>query len=707
MSHKQPPELADVRILKDHSRTIPKCNGTLYHNSTSFAGLHERHFSECTYRVKVTRTNVTCFIESRNITMMKRESGSKMENGHLLLIRFPQEKRLAIGVCIGLLPYINSILFLEWNGRITYRSSKFIPSFLVDKMDDNASDLEIIAHVNKHFHAKVVSIDLSCKFLNTIWDNDIFLYSCCESTINKLDLCVQSAFEGPDQIYIKRLCKRIQVNFFEDAMESNATVSMQSLTIKPANPRMKQSNEIFNWNCSGSLREWNARGPLKHPKRVKKHDEEEEVFHLNESMVIEEDTINENGHPQRINFYKKSLEKLFGIPIFTGDKMKRKVKFVFVNRSDCLNIRRTIHRQGGLSRKEYNAFLKGYISLDMSNVLKFETVENACRIFLGSREISEDEFQKIISRHEVENHEYGGHMVVRTMSLPDQVNIDMKQANWFVNGFGTGFGSRGVCQTLGYNNYNMIRGEPSGLSRQICSVSFYYGPGDVNKYPIYRQCYNHVYVPPSVSIWNDLTNKAVNAMRLMDPLMVNCVSSTLGARNLNDFAGISCTRISTQALGYLGFASSNHTDDNDYFSKKFENKMKRLVADIDQKTTKNVKPTAMLQRRTKSEKYVSSFIEKYGVMAPTTCAYMFLGQFKNGVDNDNVEIYSYVAFPSLKKAVQIQDGMAIMWYAGLLEHLTTVPIMVVNGDRIFLSSDVEDENKGRIFAWGLGATAQH
>ncbi len=468
---------------------------------------------------------------------------------------------------------------------------------------------------------------------------------------------------------------------------------------------MKEHNDVFVFNRNGSLKDWETAGPLKHPPRIKKHDVNEDVIHLDEKVVIDSKEMNGDYHKRRLNLWKKPLAKLFGLKYHTDD-MQHKIKVLFVSRKLCLYIRHTIHKAGGYCSKDYNNFLDQYKSDDDNNVITFETVENACRIFLGKREISEEKYLSIISKHEIESHDFGGHMVVRTMSLPDKVDVDMKQATWFVTGFGTGFGSRGVCQTLGYNNYNMIRGEPSGLSKQLSSVSFYYGPGDVNKFPIHRQCYNHAYVPPSVSVWNNLTTKAVNAMQLMDSLMFNSVVSTLGAENKNNFSGISCTRISTQAMGYLGFASSIHTDDNDYFNSEFKDKMNNLVKDYSTTPKPRKKPTALMNRRIKSGKYVSSFIKKYGVMAPTTCAYMFLGQFKEGVSNENVELFTYIAFPGLKKAIRIKHGMAIMWYAGLLEHMTTVPMMVVDG-KVHLSSDVMNDTKGRIFAWGLGATAQH
>ncbi len=557
-----------LHVEKNEKTYIVKCKGRLYYNSASGGQMFFEDYEH--HRVKLVSCSSVCYIEARNISMMKNDFKGKAENGRLMTVEVTKNN-FWLGVCTGIYPFTGHLLFLKWNGTIERdHRGRHVPAFLINSITSKCTNEELLEYVDDNFIPCALPIDSKAKFLNTIWEENTSLFSSHDSTVNIKDECVQSSFDGPDIILEPKVAVRIQHLLFSeekkmaDDFDYDLFVQNSIESMPPPFPHFPTHSEIYKKKKDGSSKS-RPKGPFKCPGKIFTKNVLERMIEVKMSDIIYGQGRNGKCFPIELRnmFWKKTFFRQFALPFIEPDESK--IAFLFVSHPELTEIKKIMDQKNGMTIHEYNKLLNQY---NEGNALAFENIEDPCRVFVGN--IKND--LPDASLHEVENIDVGGHMIIRTASIPDKCpSICVEEANMFFKAFGSvGFGGRSVTDVVGFNCYNMIRGESSNNNKQIASISFYYGPSEVNMYPLFRQDWNHVMVPHCVHLWNRLSNHAILASKVMETLNYSCLSSALGVDGLNPFAGICCCRILTQGTNYLGFGSTIHTDDNDYFPPSFE-----------------------------------------------------------------------------------------------------------------------------------------
>jgi hypothetical protein len=236
--------------------------------------------------------------------------------------------------------------------------------------------------------------------------------------------------------------------------------------------------------------------------------------------------------------------------------------------------------------------------------------------------------------------------------------------------------TRGAIKTGGLNHFGGRRG--NGIMTRASS-NLLEGPGDVHRFPFYRNHFVDGLMPSVTRLHRELTEVAKSLAVQMDPMMVKLCCKLL---HLDDARLICCKSILTMGRSdtNISFHCSLHRDASD------------RIHHVDENDLKVLSPEELI--------YAKKWLNTFGFLSvPTRCSYEFVEQFLPDVTNEEVEVWLFMLFIDLGIAVPLCHHMVLQFAANAIGHNTSGGLVVYK-NRVYYCSKL-----GTVFAWGGAGSA--
>jgi hypothetical protein len=135
----------------------------------------------------------------------------------------------------------------------------------------------------------------------------------------------------------------------------------------------------------------------------------------------------------------------------------------------------------------------------------------------------------------------------------------------------------------------------------------------------------------------------------------------------------------------INFANVKHNDSGDKRTKKT---MDDAVSDL------KCRSGSKFPEQQKRVSYLKTFIDRFGLGLPTSCAYQFVSREPQG--DGGVEVVQYFLYDGLCVAIRLQNYAAQMFYGHAVAHRTAQAIILIDG-KVYLP---REDTGVQIFAWG-------
>jgi len=257
----------------------------------------------------------------------------------------------------------------------------------------------------------------------------------------------------------------------------------------------------------------------------------------------------------------------------------------------------------------------------------------------------------------------------------------------FRNAF-SGVGSyptRSICDSVGHNTYQAYK-----TNNSQSNLTPTEGPGQREKFRLYRQYIDPRFAPAAMAILNELSKTTFwrGAFLFHQTLFLGGYGSS------PEMLGPSRIQIET-----IDFDNTPHIDEYDMATKAREEdavKTAEMVKDSPLTSPKNAGKLA---------NYLA-FVKNFGMSMTTTCCYQFVPKPSHSSNMDvlghpRVRVCQVFMMPGLGMSHRVQNYWTHTFHAASFQHNTCVPMFVSNNSVQFGSHE-----EWWVQAWGSGSLAQ-
>ena len=242
--------------------------------------------------------------------------------------------------------------------------------------------------------------------------------------------------------------------------------------------------------------------------------------------------------------------------------------------------------------------------------------------------------------------------------------------------YNIGFGNRKRC---------VNKGQTVFLGKRITTkggkASPINGPKENQEYT--RNYYDPRYQPHCEKLGNILADSARTLTSYIEPCMYKIMP---GHKDQTILRGCGL-KIITQGHpnSTMGFCNETHVDAMDRFNNEMQQSFKMEI-DV---------PSDTLETwlATEKKRYISKWIESFGIGIQTTCVYQFISSKIN-----SFKILQYFVYEGLQLAVEVPNYSTHIFYPHAFSHCTAFPLAINEFGKV-ISRHGDGLN---IFAWGVG-----